>query len=63
MTELKENKVENVEEIKVELEKVKSERDQYKVAYEQAVEQNQNLWGIYSNLVDYVATSTIRKQK
>lgn len=52
----------NVEELKIELEQVKSERDQYKAAYEQLVEQNTNVWGMYSNLIDYVAAQTTRKQ-
>lgn len=52
----------NVEELKNELEQVKSERDQYKQAYEQVAEQNTNVWGMYSNLIDYVASKTIRKQ-
>ena len=52
----------NVEELKNELEQVKSERDQYKQAYEQVAEQNTNVWGMYSNLIDYVAIKTIRKQ-
>lgn len=52
----------NVEELKIELEQVKSERDQYKQAYEQLAEQNTNVWGMYSNLIDYVASQTTRKQ-
>ena len=52
----------NVEELKNELEQVKSERDQYKQAYEQLAEQNTNVWGMYSNLIDYVASQTTRKQ-
>ena len=52
----------NVEQLKNELEQVKSERDQYKQAYEQLAEQNTNVWGMYSNLIDYVASQTTRKQ-
>lgn len=52
----------NVEELKKELEQVKSERDQYKQAYEQLAEENTNVWGMYSNLIDYVASQTTRKQ-
>ena len=52
----------NVEELKNELEQVKSERDQYKQAYEQLAEQNTNVWGMYSNLIDYVANQTTRKR-
>lgn len=48
--------------VKVELEHVKNERDQYKAAYEQLAEQNANIWGMYSNLIDYVADHTTRKQ-
>lgn len=63
MTEAKETaKVENVEEIKSELEKVKIERDQYKTAYEQLVEENANVWGLYSNTIDYVVAQTTRKK-
>lgn len=63
MAEAKETaKVENVEELKAELEQVKNERDQYKNAYEQLVEQNTNVWGMYSNLIDYVAAQTTRKK-
>ena len=52
----------NVEELKKELEQVKSERDQYKQAYEQLAQENTNVWGMYSNLIDYVASQTTRKQ-
>ena len=63
MAETKEiEKVENVEEIKAELEQVKNERNQYKAAYEQLVEQNANVWGLYSNTIDYVVAQTTRKQ-
>lgn len=63
MTEVKETtKVENVEELKAELNQVKTERDQYRAAYEQLAEQNTNIWGMYSNLIDYVASQTTRKQ-
>ena len=48
--------------VKAELEHVKNERDQYKAAYEQLAEQNANIWGMYSNLIDYVADHTTRKQ-
>ena len=48
--------------IKAELAQVETERDQYKAAYEQLAEQNANVWGMYSNLVDYVANQTTRKQ-
>lgn len=47
---------------KTELERVKNERDKYKAAYEHLAEQNANIWGMYSNLIDYVADQTIRKQ-
>ena len=57
----KEISVEEFETIKAQLEQVSSERDQYKAAYEKAVEQNTNVWGMYSNLIDYVATQTVRK--
>ena len=63
MAEVKETAtVENVEEIKSELEKVKIERDQYKTAYEQLVEENANVWGLYSNTIDYVVAQTTRKK-
>ena len=65
MTEVKnESKdvVEELENVKAELEQVKSERDQYKAAYEQLVEQNANVWGLYSNTIDYVVAQTTRKQ-
>ena len=48
--------------VKAELKHVKNERDQYKAAYEQLAEQNANIWGMYSNLIDYVAAQTTRKQ-
>lgn len=51
-----------VEKLKTELEQVKKERDGYKSAYEQISEQNANIWGLYSNLVDYVVAQTNRKQ-
>lgn len=54
--------VEELESVKVELEQVKSERDQYKAAYEQLAEQNANVWGLYSNTIDYVVAQTTRKK-
>ena len=36
----------DVEKLKNELEQVKSERDQYKQAYQQLAEQNTNVWGM-----------------
>lgn len=69
MTEVKEtvtveDVVEELEGVKTELEQVKSERDQYKAAYEQLVEENANVWGLYSNTIDYVvAKTTIKKVK
>lgn len=56
-------KEESLEELKFALEQITNERDQYKNAYETAMEQNANIWGMYSNLVDYVATQTQRKNK
>ena len=53
----------NVEQLKADLENVTAERDQYKAAYEQLVEQNANVWGLYSNTIDYVVAQTTRKQK
>ena len=53
---------EELKEGKAELDQVKNERDQYKAAYEQLAEQNTNVWGMYSNLIDYVASQTTRKQ-
>ena len=53
----------NVEQLKIELEHVTAERDQYKAAYEQLAEQNANVWGLYSNTIDYVVAQTTRKQK
>ena len=53
---------EELKEVKAELDQVKNERDQYKAAYEQLAEQNANVWGMYSNLIDYVAAQTTRKQ-
>ena len=53
---------EELKEVKAELDQVKNERDQYKAAYEQLAEQNTNVWGMYSNLIDYVANQTTRKQ-
>lgn len=50
-----------METLKAELEQTRKERDQYKAAYEQAVTQNANVWGMYSNLIDYVASQTVRK--
>ena len=47
---------------KAELNQIKNERDQYKAAYEQLAEQNANVWGMYSNLIDYVANQTTRNQ-
>lgn len=54
--------VEELESVKAELEEVKSERDKYKSAYEQLIEQNSNVWGLYSNTIDYVVAQTTRKQ-
>ena len=48
--------------LRAELAQVKGERDQYRAAYEQLAEQNANIWGMYSNLIDYVAAQTTRKQ-
>ena len=53
---------EELKEVKAELDQVKNERDQYKAAYEQLAEQNNNVWGMYSNLIDYVASQTTIKQ-
>lgn len=50
-----------VEELQAELAQVRTERDRYKAAYEQAAEQNANVWGMYSNLIDYVVAQTVRK--
>lgn len=58
----KEISVEEFETIKAQLEQVSGERDQYRAAYEQAMEQNASVWGMYSSLIDYVATQTVRKQ-
>ena len=59
-----EDVVEELEGVKLELEQIKSERDQYKAAYEQLVEQNANVWGLYSNTIDYVvAQTTIKRAK
>lgn len=44
--------------LKVEIEQLKKERDQYKAAYEQLYTQNSNLWGLYSNTIDYIVTQT-----
>ena len=44
------------------IEQSNKERDQYRAAYEQVVRENSNVWGMYSNLIDYVANNTIRKQ-
>ena len=57
-----EDVVEELEGVKLELEQIKSERDQYKDAYEKLVEQNANVWGLYSNTIDYVVAQTTRKQ-
>lgn len=57
-----EDVVEELEGVKLELEQIKSERDQYKDAYEQLVEQNANVWGLYFNTIDYVVAQTTRKQ-
>lgn len=54
--------VEELEDVRAKLEQVKSERDQYKAAYEQLVEQNANVWGLYSNTIDYVVAQTTRKK-
>ena len=65
MTEVKneaKDVVEELEDVKVKLEQVKLERDKYKAAYEQLVEQNANVWGLYSNTIDYVVAQTTRKQ-
>ena len=53
---------EELNEVKAELNQIKNERDQYKAAYEQLAEQNANVWGMYSNLIDYVANQTTRNQ-
>ena len=58
----KEISVEEFETIKAQLEQVSGERDQYRAAYEQLAEQNASVWGMYSSLIDYVATQTVRKQ-
>lgn len=54
--------VEELADVKAKLEQVKSERDQYKAAYEQLVEQNASVWGLYSNTIDYVVAQTTRKK-
>ena len=54
--------VEELERVKEELKSVELERDQYKAAYEQLAEQNANVWGLYSNTIDYVVAQTTRKQ-
>lgn len=54
--------VKELESVKVELEQVKLERDQYKAAYEQLIEENANVWGLYSNTIDYVVAQTTRKK-
>ena len=60
--EIKDNVLE-IDELRKELDQVRNERDQYKQAYEQLVEQNANVWGLYSNTIDYVVAQTQRKQK
>lgn len=57
-----EAKEKTVEELQAELAQVRTERDRYKAAYEQEAEQNANVWGMYSNLIDYVVAQTVRKQ-
>ena len=65
---VKEEKVEvkdevaEVETLKKEIALLKAEKEQYRLAYERAVDQNTSLWGMYSNLTDYVVTQTQRKQ-
>lgn len=54
--------VEELNGVKAELEQVKLERDQYKTAYEQLMEENANVWGLYSNTIDYVVAQTTRKK-
>lgn len=51
-----------IDSLKSQLEEVTSQRDEYRAAYVKLVEQNTNLWGVFSNTVDYVVTSTQRKQ-
>lgn len=47
--------------LQMELEQVKNERDIYKNAYEQLSEQNKNILGLYSNVVDYVINQTVKR--
>lgn len=54
--------VEELKGVKAELEQVKLERDQYKAAYEQLMEENANVWGLYSSTIDYVVAQTTRKK-
>ena len=64
MSDVKESIVnEELESIKAELEAVKGELNQYKAAYERLVEQNNSVWGLYSNTIDYVVANTTRKDK
>lgn len=51
----------DVEQIKEQLMAVTKERDYYKNAYTQLSEQYINLWGVYSNTIDYIVTSTHKK--
>ena len=46
--------------LKTQLESVTAERDEYKNAYIQAAQQHSNMWGLYSNTIDYVLTRTHR---
>ena len=52
-----------VAQLRAQLDAVTQERDQYKEAYIQVSEQNASMWGLYSNTVDYLITSTQRKNK
>lgn len=51
-----------IEQLKLQIEAVTSERDQYKNACIQLSEQNANIWGLYNNTVDYILSSTQRKE-
>lgn len=53
-----ENLKAELEQVRAELEQVKKERDQYVMAYNNLSIQNSNLWGIYSNTIDYVVNQT-----